>query len=480
MIFSSATFILFFCALLALYAGANTPRQRAALLLVGSLIFYASWKPIYLILLFAELGFNYWIYRGLLASRSRALLIFGIAVDIGVLAFFKYLAFLTENLFALANLTGLSAPAHTPAWMDWALPLGISFFTFQMLSALIDVYKGEWTRRIGFLHWCLYVSFFPQFIAGPIVRAHELVDQVGALKPLQLDTLRLGAAIFAGGLIKKALFADNLGPIVDNLYAHPAQLDFITAWTATTAFSLQIYFDFSGYSEMAVGLACMLGVQLPRNFRYPYISRNFSEFWQRWHITLSQWLRDYLYFPLGGSRGSHWRTMANLTVTMFLGGLWHGAGWTFVIWGLMHGLFLVAYHLLQAFYKARGVDQRPRLASLLSLLGLPLTYILVSFTWVFFRATDFADAWTICLAMIGLSGDIANPMNVRSYQQLIVIAGLLLVAIEPAVVRFFERNGIDWWWRAVPFPLRGLSYASLAMIVIVFGGATAKFIYFDF
>lgn len=480
MIFSSATFILFFLALLSLYAVASTPRQRAAILLVGSFIFYASWKPAYLILLVAELAFNYWIYRVLLEHRSKAMLVFGILVDLGVLAVYKYLGFLTQNLFELLNLAGLGAPSQVPDWIDWVLPLGISFFTFQMLSALIDVYRRDWTRRIGFAHWCLYVSFFPQFIAGPIVRANELVDQLGALRPLNLVDLRLGAVIFAGGLVKKALFADNLGPIVDPLYANPGALDFYTAWIATTAFSLQIYCDFSGYSEMALGLARMLGVDLPRNFRYPYISRNFSEFWRRWHITLSQWLRDYLYFALGGSRGSHARTLANLMLTMLLGGLWHGAGWTFVFWGLLHGLYLAAYHTLTALYRALGVPQRRPLALALSWLGLPLTYLLTSFTWVFFRAENFSTAWSVSAAMLGLADGGDAPAQVRTFELLIVAAGLLLVIAEPFVVRFFQRVGVQWWWQRVPFVVRGSAYASLVLLTLVFGGATQKFIYFDF
>ena len=480
MIFSSANFILFFLALLALYTGARTPRQRAALILVGSFIFYASWKPVYLILLIAELAFNYWLYSRLLQRPRKALLVTGIVIDLVVLAGFKYLAFITENLFTMMHWFGLSTPQHLPGWMDWALPLGISFFTFQMLSALIDVYKGHWTRRIGFAHWCLYVSFFPQFIAGPIVRAHELVDQLGRLQPLQLNELRLGAAIFAAGLVKKALFADNLGPIVDQLYAHPEQLGFATAWLATTAFSLQIYFDFSGYSEMALGLAWMLGVKLPRNFRYPYLSRNFSEFWRRWHITLSEWLRDYLYFPLGGSRGSHGRTMFNLMLTMFLGGLWHGAGWTFVFWGLLHGLFLASHHTLGNVYRGIGVQPGSLLSRSLSLAGWPLTYVLTSFTWVFFRTPDFDSAGMIGAAMLGLNDTDGTSIGVRGYQQMIVAAGIALVLAEPLIVRLLEKTGVDWWWGRIPFPIRGAVYASLALVTIVFGGLTQKFIYFDF
>ena len=479
MIFSSSTFLAFFAAVLLLYAGASTIRQRAGILLAASLIFYGSWKPAYLLLLMASLAANYWIYVRLLDTRGRALLIAGVAGNLAVLAFYKYLGFLIENALALSSWLGMTTQLTPPAWVDLALPLGISFFTFHMLGAQIDVFRGDWTRRVSFAQWCLFVSYFPQFIAGPIVRAHEMFDQLEALGPLRADNLRFGALIFAGGLVKKALFADNIAPIVEELYGQPQSLDFALAWFATIAFSLQIYFDFSGYSEMAIGLARAMGVELPKNFEYPYWSRNFSEFWRRWHMTLSRWLRDYLYIPLGGSRSSSPRVFANLTTTMFLGGLWHGAGWTFVAWGLLHGTYLVGHRMLGRLYGAMGVDRHPLVDHLLGWIGIPVTYVLTCVTWVFFRAPTFHDAWLILQAMFGM----ASPETVlslpRTYLQALVLAGAVVVVLEPAIVRVGARVA-PLWWRNVPFPVRGLAYASVALLVIAFGGSTQKFIYFDF
>ena len=381
MIFSSFTFILFFLALLAIYARLSTIQQRAALLLSGSILFYASWEPIYLLLLGGSLFINHRLYVHILERRSRALVILGIVINLMVLGAFKYVGLIYETGSWIAHLFDPSVAVARPQWANWVLPLGISFFTFQMLSALIDAYRGEWKRQVDFREWCLYVTFFPQLIAGPIVRT-PLFDQLETLRPLSAVDLRVGSVIFIGGLIKKAVFADNLAPIVDRLYAHPEQLDFGSSWLATTAFGMQIYFDFSGYSEMAIGLAWMLGIALPRNFLYPYISRNFSEFWTRWHVTLSRWLRDYLYIPLGGSRCSLARTYGNLMVTMLLGGLWHGAGWTFVFWGFLHGSYLVGYHALSRVFNAWGLVAHQGWGRVLSLLGWPVTFVLTSFTWV--------------------------------------------------------------------------------------------------
>lgn len=480
MIFSSATFLVFLAAVLALYASAGTTRQRATVLLVGSLIFYASWKPIYLLLLIGSLSINYWFYLRLLERRSKATLVAGIAANLAVLGFFKYFEFLFENLLVVGRGFGLAGVDQTPAWIDWALPLGISFFTFEMLSVHIDVYRGAWNRRVDFWEWSLFVCYFPKFIAGPILRAHELFDQLENLKPLQGDNLRLGALIFAGGLFKKVLLADNIAPIVDVLYGQPERLNFTLAWFATIAFSLQIYFDFSGYSEMAVGLGRMIGVELPRNFLYPYWARNFSDFWRRWHITLSRWLRDYLYIGLGGSRGSRSRTFFNLMATMLLGGLWHGAGWTFVVWGLLHGLYLVGHRLLVGFYREfLEIERRPMLAMTLAVLGVPLTYVLTCLTWVFFRADTFADAGQVVGAMLGIGSPLGSLPTVRLYEIMIVMTGAVVVLIEPWLVNFAIRTRFESWWR-VPFPIRGVVYASFALALIVFGGASQKFIYFDF
>jgi alginate O-acetyltransferase complex protein AlgI len=479
MIFSSVSFLVFLLATMALYGLARSPRERAGLMLAASLVFYSSWKPAYLPLLLASLSVNYLLYLRLLRSRSRAVLSVAVTLNLVFLGAAKYLAFLTETLFGLAGLAGLQTPAAAPAWMHWALPLGISFYTFHMLSAMFDAYHGVWAKHVTFPRWCLYVTFFPHLIAGPILRPGQLIDQLGELAPLNGDNFRLGGTIFVAGLIKKTLFADNLASIADAAYNHPAGLTTASAWIGTLAFAFQIYFDFSGYSEMAVGLARMFGVTLPRNFLYPYISRSPTEFWRRWHITLSLWLRDYLYVALGGNRRGPWRTRFNLMTTMVLGGLWHGANWTFVVWGALHGLYLIGHRLLKSAFAAMGVSEGGTASRWLSLAGMPVTFLLVLVTWVFFRASNFGDAWVVLRAMAGGQGGTGSPVNFRLYEVGIVAAAALLAALEPWLAGFAERKGIGWWWR-LPFLFRGFSYAALTLVIVAFGGVTQKFIYFDF
>lgn len=479
MIFSSFSFLVFLAATLALYGAARSQRERAALLLAASLIFYASWRPAYLLLLLASLGVNYLLYLRMLRARSKPLLTAAVTLNLVFLGAAKYLAFLTESLLIVAGLVGLAVPPNAPAWMHWALPLGISFYTFHMLSAMFDAYSGVWAKHVSFGRWCLYVTFFPHLIAGPILRPGQLIDQLGELVPLNAANFRLGGTIFVAGLIKKALFADNLAPIADAAFNNPAGLDMVGAWVGTLAFSFQIYFDFSGYSEMAIGLACLFGVTLPRNFLYPYISRNPTEFWRRWHITLSQWLRDYLYIALGGNRLGTMRTYVNLMTTMVLGGLWHGANWTFVVWGALHGTYLIGHRLLNEALRRVAVREGGAVDRGLAALGLPVTFVLVLLTWVFFRAGSFGDAWTVLTAMAGQNIPTGTVIDFRLYELLIVAVSATLVATEPAIVRTAERTGILWWWR-VPFWLRGGAYASLVLVVLAFGGATQKFIYFDF
>jgi D-alanyl-lipoteichoic acid acyltransferase DltB (MBOAT superfamily) len=478
MVFSSFSFFIFLLATLGLYALARNQRQRAAILLAASLIFYASWRPAYLLLLGASLGLNYLIYARLLAQPSRSMLVLGVSLNLLFLSSVKYLAFLTDSLFALAGMAGLAAPAGAPEWMHWALPLGISFYTFHMLSAMIDAYRRTWVKDVSFQRWCLYVTFFPHLIAGPILRPGQLIDQLGELAPLNAANFRLGGTIFAAGLIKKIIFADNLAPIADASFAQPEQLSLVSAWIGTLAFSFQIYFDFSGYSEMAIGLAWLFGVSLPRNFFYPYISRSPTEFWRRWHITLSLWLRDYLYISLGGNRRGTARTYLNLALTMLLGGLWHGANWTFVVWGGLHGGYLIGHRLLAAYWDRLGFTDGTWVRRWLSQAGMPVTFLLMLVTWVFFRAADFTAAWAMLKAMTGLGGT-PGGVHFRLYEISIVLAGALLVWCEPWLVSLAERHGILWWWR-VPFWLRGMTYAAGVLVLVAFGGTTQKFIYFDF
>ncbi len=478
MVFSQPVFLVFFAVLLLLYAGANSYRQRAAIILVGSLIFYASWKPIYLILLVASVVIKYSIYHGLTQTRSRTLLVFGLVLNLTLLGVLKYLGMAINTLLGVSTWLGAPLTGLDAGWSAWALPLGISFYTFHMLSVMIDVYRGEWTHPISFRAWSLYVTFFPHMIAGPILRASELVEQLENLAPLRPRDMQLGGLIFLAGLIKKILFADNLAPLADELFAYPGRLDCYTAWLATTVFALQIYFDFSGYSEMAIGLARMFGVTLPRNFRNPYVSHSLREFWQRWHITLSRWLRDYLYFSLGGNRQGMARNLANLMLTMILGGLWHGAAWTFAVWGALHGGYLVLHRLLLEGYRYLGIAAGSPTSRLLSWLGWPTTLIAVWITWVFFRAPGFHEAWTISGAMLGLAPATAQAPSLRIYVHFLVWASLLLTFVEPRMERALVARLESWG--GLHFSLRGLAYASLVMLVILFGGSSQKFIYFDF
>lgn len=478
MIFSSATFFVFFVSVVGIYLFARTAEQRAGVLLAASVLFYASWKPVYLILLGISVATNWVAYRQMLRYRSRALLVIAIVVNLTVLGCFKYLALIIESWLWLMREAGAAVVVARPIWIDWVLPLGISFYTFHMLSAMIDAYRGECTKKIRFRHWCLFVTFFPQLIAGPIVRVHELASQLESLGPVRWENVKLGAFIFAGGLIKKALFADNLAPFVDELYSQPDRLDFLRAWLATFAFGMEIYLDFSGYSEMALGLARMFGVELPLNFRFPYVSRSPTEFWHRWHMTLSRWLRDYLYISLGGNRFGLFNTYRNLFVTMILGGLWHGANWTFVFWGFLQGIYLIADRLLSKVALRLRLGDHGIWRRIAPPLGWVVTFCLIHISWVFFRAPDFSNAWQVCEALFGFAKSV-NVVPLRIYEIIGVLLTIFLVLLEPKLVGLFREVGIQWWWR-IPFPLRGVAYAALVLAVVVFGGPTQKFIYFDF
>ncbi|WP_222937607.1 MBOAT family O-acyltransferase [Spartinivicinus ruber] len=326
------------------------------------------------------------------------MLIFGITMNLGLLAYFKYANFFVENI-NLVLATQLSIA-------NIVLPLAISFFTFQQIAYLVDAWKGE-TKEYSFLHYCLFVCFFPQLIAGPIVHHKEMLPQI--LRPTNLrpqaTNFVIGITIFAIGFFKKTVIADNLAlyvsPVFDNTNL-TASIDFFTAWGSALAYTLQLYFDFSGYSEMAIGCARLFGVKLPINFFSPYKSTSIVEFWRRWHITLSRFLRDYLYIALGGNRHGKVRRYTNLLLTMVLGGLWHGAGWTFVIWGCLHGFYLVVNHAWVHLLKTFNLSIEKY--KLYQLFSWALTLLAVVVGWVYFRAPNLEQANTILLAMAGEYG----------------------------------------------------------------------------
>jgi alginate O-acetyltransferase complex protein AlgI len=371
------------------------------LLVVASLLFYAYWNPVYLLLILFSIAINYVLGAWLIPrdnGASKAFLVLGIALNLGLLGYFKYANFFVENLNLL---TGASWNLERVF-----LPLAISFFTFQQISYLVDAGQGK-TREYNFLHYCLFVCFFPQLIAGPIVHHKEMLPQfmrAESLRP-EWSNFAVGISIFAIGLFKKTVIADSLSAYVGPVYDDPAasvNLDLFVAWGSTLAYKFQLYFDFSGYSEMAIGCARLFGVKLPVNFFSPYKSLSIIEFWRRWHITLSRFLRDYLYISLGGSRRGKARRYINLFLTMLFGGLWHGAGWPFVIWGALHGSYLMINHAWSGAIRVAGLDLEENRAY--QLFCWLMTFLAVVVAWVYFRAPSLEQGNNILWAMTGANG----------------------------------------------------------------------------
>ncbi|HZP68032.1 MAG TPA: MBOAT family O-acyltransferase [Rudaea sp.] len=394
MLFNSLTFVVFFAIVLALYRLLPGAGARKGLLLGASYVFYAAWNPPYVLILWFSTLLDWTLARAIYKThrprRRRTLLMLSLASNLGLLAFFKYAQFLLDNTQHLLALAGLhyAAPA-----LGIVLPIGISFYTFASLSYTIDVYRGHVRGDWRLIDYALFVSFFPHLVAGPIVRAAQLLPQIAALRQARRDELGWGLVLVVIGLAGKCVLADALfAPLVDAVYAKPDAYGALDAWAAVLAFAGQIYFDFAGYSLCAIGLALCFGVAFPDNFRFPYAAIGFSDFWRRWHISLSSWLRDYLYVPLGGNRHGRVRTYANLLVTMLLGGLWHGASWMFVLWGALHGAYLAAE---RAWRERRGTASRiPAPAAAL------VTFGVVALTWIPFRAGDPALAGALVRRLV--------------------------------------------------------------------------------
>jgi alginate O-acetyltransferase complex protein AlgI len=384
--------------------GRRSPLAAAAWLAMASLFFYGWWNPAYVGLLAASMVFNYWlgvriVRAGAASARGRRLLIAAIAADLALLAYYKYANFFVENVAALAGAQWSLAAI--------VLPLGISFFTFTQIAFLVDAYQGK-AREYSFVHYCLFVTYFPHLIAGPILHHAEMMPQFAQRQTYapDFDKIAAGVTLFVLGLAKKVLIADEVGGYVAPFFDAArggAPLTFLEAWCGALAYTFQLYFDFSGYSDMAVGLSLMFGVKLPINFHSPYKAVNIIEFWRRWHITLSRFLRDYLYAPLGGNRKGPARRYINLLATMLLGGLWHGAGWTFVLWGLLHGFYLCVNHGWRALRTALGHDLR-RSTAAGRVLACGVTFVAVVVGWVLFRADSLSTAAAMLRGMAGLNG----------------------------------------------------------------------------
>jgi alginate O-acetyltransferase complex protein AlgI len=415
MLFNSIEFLVFLpIVLFVFYTIGQLGHHRVAIswLVGASLFFYAWWNPAYLGLMLISIIFNFAVGVALSsaeAKRPKLILAIGIMANLAALFYFKYANFLVLNYNNFTN-----SNFHIEKII---LPLAISFFTFQQIAYLVDAYRKE-TREYNFLHYCLFVTFFPQLIAGPIVHHKKILPQFTkhVLYKLNVTNLSIGLTIFCLGLFKKVVMADGL-----SVYASPVfsaaeggiAITFFEGWSGALAYTFQLYFDFSGYSDMAIGIAKMFNVNLPLNFYSPYKATNIIDFWRRWHITLSSFLRDYLYFPLGGSRKGTLRRYINLLITMLLGGLWHGANWTFVAWGGVHGFYLVINHAWHAIRKALGSDLN-KTSFLGRMTGRVITFLAVTISWVMFRAETFTGAINIFEGMAGQHGFVlpAQVINV--------------------------------------------------------------------
>ena len=400
MIFSSDLFL--FAFLPAALAGVVIARRLFGLhlywIVAASLFFYGYWKPVYLPLIVTSIVLNFLLGRAIQRTRSTALMAFGVAANLLALGWFKYANFIEENVEWLSG-----ADIGLP---EIVLPLAISFFTFQQISYLVDARNGR-THSHDFIQYAAFVSFFPQLIAGPILQQKRTMQEFASPKAFRVtaEGLSWGLMIFIAGMAKKLLIADPMGtvatPLFDQALTEP--LAMAQAWTAALAYSFQLYFDFSGYSDMAVGLGLMLGIRLPFNFNSPYRAVNIADFWRRWHITLSSFLRDYLYIPLGGNRKGPSRTWVNLFIVMLLGGIWHGAGWTFVLWGALHGAFLLIHRAWSGLARP-AMPAAPALQPLGAAAGWALTMLSVAAAWVVFRADDMTAARNVWEGMAGLHG----------------------------------------------------------------------------
>ncbi len=467
MVFSSVTFLFYFLPIfLACYVLTPTVAAKNVVTLIFSLVFYAWGEPRFLLILLFSIVFNYVAaivvdrYAG--AERKWALTV-AVAVNLLVLGVFKYANFVTANFAALLKPLG-----HDFGRTNIELPLGISFFTFHCLSYIIDVYRRRFRANSNPVDVALYISLFPQLVAGPIVRYKTVARQLDRRRQT-LGRASVGARIFIVGLAQKVLVADVVAPLAQVAFDHSPHRTLAEAWIGLLAYTVQIYFDFAGYSNMAIGLGIVLGFTFPRNFNLPYTSLSITEFWRRWHMSLSSWLRDYLYIPLGGNRGSDLRTYRNLVTVFVLCGVWHGANWTFVLWGLWHGAFLVVERL--------GLKARLAAAPV----ALRWLYALLAVTggWVLFRSADLSTAGDYFASLFGLNGagdvsfDMHDALNERA------IATLVIGSALATLPRFWPRLGAPLVVRAAADA--GFTFALLIFSMItVASGAYSPFLYFKF
>jgi alginate O-acetyltransferase complex protein AlgI len=470
--FNSFSFFWFFPVVLGAYWATPSWRARKLLLLAASYFFYACWSPPFVFLLILSSTIDYSVGLALTATsgvfKRNVLVAVSCISNFGILATFKYAGFFLSTWQTVAHAMGISVAA-APAWVTQiVLPVGISFYTFHGVSYIIDVYRRRIEAEKSLVDFMLFVAFFPQLVAGPILRAWYFVPQLQSRRTnREVDWLRGGFLIILGFFQKVAL-ADNMAPLANLVFDRPGRFNTVELWLGTYAFAFQIYFDFAGYSNIAIGCARLLGFEIPENFRMPYIAVGFRDFWRRWHISLSTWLRDYLYIPLGGNRGGTWLTLRNLLIVMALGGLWHGASWTFVAWGLLHGIYLSIEHLatpwLERLPEAIRRSRVSRAAMAVT------TFHVVCISWVFFRSRTVSAALSMAAAMLlpnGTRSNIETPVLVY-----LLIGALAIIAALVAAGRGVATRVPPWLW--------GTCAAVMLFLTIVTWGDANEFIYFRF
>jgi alginate O-acetyltransferase complex protein AlgI len=494
MLFNSYTFIVFFIIVLVLHNLPFSWKTKKINLLIASYIFYAAWNPPFILLLWLSTGVDYLVGKALYTQenkhKKRLLLVISLIGNLGMLCFFKYGGFLLENFTYLVNALGFN---YHPAKPNIILPAGISFYTFTTLCYTIDMYKKKSKPVQSLLDFSLYVTFFPHLVAGPIVRPPQLVPQFETPRKANSQQMVQGLFLLSLGLFMKVFLADGMlsGP-ANTVFGVQTPLQTVDAWMGVLAFSGQIFFDFAGYSSCAIGAALCLGFVLPQNFLFPYAAVGFTDFWRRWHITLSSWLKDYLYIPLGGNRKGKVRTYINLMITMLLGGLWHGANWTFVVWGALHGFYLCVEKAFRdirkkspgtplilvtenKFVKASFVPElnHPKTASNFILaLG---TFFLVNVTWVFFRSADFTSAWRMLHSMFIYNSGNDPLLTYLEISKVTIIIVALVIAhwLMRNTKVLTVANKMPWW-------LLGIIWAVMLLLITLSQNASSSFIYFQF
>lgn len=468
MVFNSYTFVVFFALILFLHNLPLSWKTKKVNLLLASYVFYAAWNPPFILLLWLSTVVDFFVGRALYTqenkTKKKLLLVLSLIGNLGMLCFFKYGNFLLENFVLLCNACGLD---YHPAEPNIILPAGISFYTFTTLCYTIDMYKRKSEPVKSLLDFSLFVTFFPHLVAGPIVRPPQLVPQFENEHKASQKQFFDGLLLLTLGLFMKVVLADSmLAETANTVFGFAGTLPMLDAWAGVLAFAGQIFFDFAGYSTCAVGVALCLGFTLPQNFNYPYAAAGFSDFWRRWHITLSSWLRDYLYIPLGGSHHGIAKMYFALMVTMLLGGLWHGASWTFVVWGGLHGIYLVIEKMLR-----KNTGHKPAGNQYLYVL---FTFFMINITWVFFRAETFSQAGDLLSSMFGLAD--GKPLLTT----LAMIKVGVIIPLTLCCHWFMRHTTVLDQASKLSWPKLGLAWSFLVLVIVFTQESGSSFIYFQF